>query len=146
MNVTDFLCVSLGSSTVQLHDAQAHVQRLVSILKNGDRDWGVYYRRAHPAVSFFFLWAKGLNTKDIHKDIFPVYGGKCLSPKAIHNCVENFSQERSKVADALPGRPVEIATEVTGLRSPEIYCIIFLIGIVGGCSPIGSTRHCGLLC
>jgi hypothetical protein len=23
------------------------------------------------------LWAKGLNAKDIHKEMFPVYGGKC---------------------------------------------------------------------
>jgi hypothetical protein len=26
-----------------------------------------------------FLWAKGLNVEDIHKDMFPVYGTKCLS-------------------------------------------------------------------
>jgi hypothetical protein len=26
-----------------------------------------------------FLWAKGLNSKDIHKEMFPAYGGKCLS-------------------------------------------------------------------
>jgi hypothetical protein len=32
-----------------------------------------------------FLWAKGLNAKDIHKEMFPVYGGKCLSRKAVHN-------------------------------------------------------------
>jgi hypothetical protein len=37
------------------------------------------------SVLRFFLWAKGLNTKDIHKEIFPVYGGKCLSRKAVHN-------------------------------------------------------------
>jgi hypothetical protein len=41
-----------------------------------------------------FLWAKGLNAKDIHKEIFPVYGGKCLSRKAVRNWVEKFSQER----------------------------------------------------
>jgi hypothetical protein len=35
-----------------------------------------------------FLWAKGRNPKDIHKEIFPVYGGKCLSLKAVHNWVE----------------------------------------------------------
>jgi hypothetical protein len=35
-----------------------------------------------------FLWAKGLIAKDIHKEIFPVYGGKCLSRKAFHNWVE----------------------------------------------------------
>jgi hypothetical protein len=45
------------------------------------------------------LWAKGLNAKDIHKEIFTVYGGKCLSRKAVHNWVEKFSQGRWKVAD-----------------------------------------------
>jgi hypothetical protein len=61
-----------------------------------------------------FLWAKGLNAKDIHKEIFPVYGGKCLSRKAVHNWVEKFSQGRSKVADDIrPGLPVEILVATT---------------------------------
>jgi hypothetical protein len=30
--------------------------------------------------------------------MFPVYGGKCLSRKAVHNWVEKFSQRRSNVA------------------------------------------------
>jgi hypothetical protein len=46
-----------------------------------------------------FLWTKRLNAKDIHKEMFPVYGGKCLSRKANHNWVEKFSQGLSKVAD-----------------------------------------------
>jgi hypothetical protein len=46
-----------------------------------------------------FLWTKGLNSKDIHKEIFPVYGGKCLSRKAVHDWVGKFFQGRSKVAD-----------------------------------------------
>jgi hypothetical protein len=33
------------------------------------------------------LWVKGLNAKDIHKEISPVYGGKCLLHKAFHNWV-----------------------------------------------------------
>jgi hypothetical protein len=37
------------------------------------------------------LWAKGLNAKDIHKETFPVYGGKCLSRKGVHNWVANVS-------------------------------------------------------
>jgi hypothetical protein len=32
-----------------------------------------------------FLWAKGLNAKDVHKEDFSVYGGKCLSRKAFQN-------------------------------------------------------------
>jgi hypothetical protein len=46
-----------------------------------------------------FSVSKGLNAKDIHKEMFPVYGGKSLSRKAVHNWVEKFSQGRSKVAD-----------------------------------------------
>jgi hypothetical protein len=45
------------------------------------------------------LWSNGLSAKHIHKEIVPVYGGKCLPHKAVHNWVEKFSQGRSKVAD-----------------------------------------------
>jgi hypothetical protein len=38
------------------------------------------------------LWEKGLNAKDIHKEMFPVCGGKCFSRKAVHNWVENRSK------------------------------------------------------
>jgi hypothetical protein len=52
--------------------------------------------------------------KNIHKEMFPVYGGKCLPRKVVHNWVEKSSQARSKVVDdARPGRPVETATEAT---------------------------------
>jgi hypothetical protein len=38
-----------------------------------------------------FLWAKGLSEKDINKEMFPVYGGKCLSLNAVHNWMANVS-------------------------------------------------------
>jgi hypothetical protein len=57
------------------------------------------------------LWVKGLNVKDIHKEMFAVYGGKCLSRKALHNWVEKFSRERLKFADdARPGAEVAETT------------------------------------
>jgi hypothetical protein len=60
------------------------------------------------------LYVKGLAAKDTHKEMFPVYGGKCLSCKAVHNRVEKSSQGRSKVAyDAKPGRPVQTVTGAT---------------------------------
>jgi hypothetical protein len=62
----------------------------------------VYYRRAE----FLFLWAKG-----IHKEKFPVCGGKCLSGKAVHKRFEKFSQRRSKFADN--GRPGAEVAETT---------------------------------
>jgi hypothetical protein len=66
-----------------------------------------------------FLWAKGHNAKDNPKEMFPVHGGKCLSRKAVHNSVEEFSQERLKISDdARPG--VEVAeTTVKRLLSCE---------------------------
>jgi hypothetical protein len=39
-----------------------------------------------------FLWARGLNTKDIHKEMFPLYGGKCMSSKAVHKWVEKHDK------------------------------------------------------
>jgi hypothetical protein len=58
-----------------------------------------------------FLCAKGLNAKDIHKEVFPVYAGKCLLRRAVHNWVDKFSQGRSKdTDDAQPGADVSEAT------------------------------------
>jgi hypothetical protein len=37
--------------------------------------------------------------KDTDKEMFPVYGGKCLSRKAVHIWVEKFSEASLKVAD-----------------------------------------------
>jgi hypothetical protein len=105
MAVISFLLVSVGSSIVQLHDslgsrrACAWAEAGFSS-QNGDRAWGVSYRIA--AFSCEIFWAKGLNVKDIYKEMFPVHCGKCLSRKAVHNCVEVFSQLRSKVADDAP--------------------------------------------
>jgi hypothetical protein len=45
------------------------------------------------------LWATGLNAKDINKEMFPAYGGKCLLHKAVHNWVKKFSPGPLKVAD-----------------------------------------------
>jgi hypothetical protein len=63
---------------------------------------------------FFFFWAKGVIAKDIHKEMFLVYGGKCSSHKAVHNLVEKFSQGRSKVAD--DARPDAEVAETTVKR------------------------------
>jgi hypothetical protein len=61
------------------------------------------------------LWAKGLTAKDIHKEVFSAYGGKCLSCNVVHNWVKKFSQGHSRVADdAQPGYPVELGIKATG--------------------------------
>jgi hypothetical protein len=81
------------------------------------------------------LWAKGINKKDIHKEMFPVYGGKCLSRKTVHNWVAKFSQSRSKVADdARPGAEMAETTVKTllccgfrhiGKVMGQVYCTMF---------------------
>jgi hypothetical protein len=48
---------------------------------------GCIAEEQHSAMHF--LWEKGLKAKDIHKEIFPVYSGKCLSHKGIHNWSDN---------------------------------------------------------
>jgi hypothetical protein len=92
-----------------------HLQRLVSVFKMATA-LEEYTTTEQRSVECF-LWAKGLNAKDIHKDTFPVYSGKCLSHKVAHNCVEKFSQGHSKVIDdARPGHPVETVTKATVQR------------------------------
>jgi hypothetical protein len=49
----------------------------------------------------FFLSEKELNTNYIHKEIFPVYGNKCLYRKTVHNRVEKCSQRRSTIAQMM---------------------------------------------
>jgi hypothetical protein len=34
------------------------------------------------------MWVKGFNAKDITKEMFPVYSGRCFSCQAGHNWVE----------------------------------------------------------
>jgi hypothetical protein len=60
------------------------------------------------------LCAKGLNAKDINKEMFSVYGGKCLSRKAVRDWVGKFSQGRAKVAGY--ARPGAEMTEISVKR------------------------------
>jgi hypothetical protein len=39
------------------------------------------------------LWAKGFKSEDIIREMFPVYGRKFLSRKAVHNCGKRFSDD-----------------------------------------------------
>jgi hypothetical protein len=63
--------------TVLVVDAHVLIQKLVSVVKMATvlEDCTTEEQRS-PVC--FNLWAKGLNAKDIHKEMFPVYGRKCL--------------------------------------------------------------------
>jgi hypothetical protein len=54
--------------TVYVADAHAHVQRLVSVVKMGTVLEEYTTEKQSSAVCF--LWAKELNAKDIHKEMF----------------------------------------------------------------------------
>jgi hypothetical protein len=62
--------------TLSEADVYAHVQRLVSVVKIATV-LQVCTTENHRSV-VHSLWPKGLNAKDIHKEMFPVYSGKCL--------------------------------------------------------------------
>jgi hypothetical protein len=90
------------------------------------------------------LWAKGLNAKDVLKEMFPVYGGKYLSCKAVHNWVGKFSQGRSKfIDDARPNRPVEIATEATVQRVEELIRADKMIAMDSVTTAVGCSHGLG---
>jgi hypothetical protein len=79
---------------------------MVSVVKMATVTEGVLLKSSL-LLSVFFLWTKGLNIKDTHKEMFPIYDGKCLPRKAVHNWVEKFTQGLSKDADgAGPGAEV----------------------------------------
>jgi hypothetical protein len=65
------------------------------------------------------LCAKGLNAKDIQKEMFPVYDGKCLSHKVVHNWVQKFSQGCSKFSD--DDRPGVVVAETA---AKEDFCAV----------------------
>jgi hypothetical protein len=98
MDVIGHIYVSLHKSTDQLHDrlgsrSACACSEAGFSSQHGDR---AIKRTAFCCRS---LWVKGLNAKDIRKEMFPIYGAKCWSPKAVHNWIEKFSQRLSKVAD-----------------------------------------------
>jgi hypothetical protein len=44
----------------------------------------------------FFFCGQRTQAKDTHKEMFPVYGGKCLSSKAVHNWKGNLLKDDRK--------------------------------------------------
>jgi hypothetical protein len=90
----------------------AHVQGLVSVVKMATMLEELTTKEERSVMRF--CGQKDSTQRIFIKKMFPVYSGKCLSCKVVHNWIEIFSQGRSKVTDdAQPGRPVETVTEAT---------------------------------
>jgi hypothetical protein len=69
--------------TVKVKSAHAHIQRLILVV-NMATVLEEYTTQEQRSV-VLYLWAKGFDAKDIHKEMFPFYVGECLSRKAFHN-------------------------------------------------------------
>jgi hypothetical protein len=67
--------------TVEVADANVHVQGMVSLATLATVLEECITEEQRSVVRF--LRAKELNAKGNHKEMFPVYGGKCLSHTAI---------------------------------------------------------------
>jgi hypothetical protein len=116
MDVIGFLCVSLRSSTVQLHYSLGSRRTCTCSeaglnSQNGDHAWGIYYRREEFFVRF-------CRQKDTMQRIFI---NKCFPFRTESVCrVKRFttglwnSQGRSEVSDdAWTVLPAETVTEAT---------------------------------
>jgi hypothetical protein len=84
MDIIGFLCVSLDSSAVQLHDSPVSRCACTSSKaglnsQNGDSAWWVYYKIWRSVVRY--ILEKWVNASGIHKETFPVYGGTSFHVK-----------------------------------------------------------------
>jgi hypothetical protein len=67
-----------------------------------------------------FLWKKGLNAKHIHKEMLPVYGGRCLPRKAVHNWAQKFLKD-VRNSQMMPGQMRELLRQ----QSKDFYAAGF---------------------
>jgi hypothetical protein len=67
-----------------------------------------------------YFHGKRTHPKDIYKEMFPVYDGKCLSRKAVHSWVETFFSRRSKFAD-----DVRAGADVPEKTAKKLLCCDF---------------------
>jgi hypothetical protein len=81
--------------TIPVADTHALVQGLVSVVNNGDLLQG--YTTEEQLSVLRFLWTKELNAKDIHKEMFLVYVGKCWSRKAANSWVADVSLKTKRL-------------------------------------------------
>jgi hypothetical protein len=90
MDVICFLCLSLCTSTAQLHESigsrrACACSEVGFSSQDGDRVWEVYYRRAAFCCAFFFFGggAKELSVNDIYKEFFSVTVGSVFRVKLL---------------------------------------------------------------
>ena len=92
----------------------------------------MYHDRTAWRCTFFV--GKNMETKDIHKEMLPMYCEHCLSRQAIHNWVQKFSEGRKIIEDKhRAGRLVEIATPEMFRQQPKEFYAAGFQGLVKRC-------------
>ena len=77
--------------------------------------------RVEQCAVVHFLWAKGLCTEEVHREMRPVYGDNCFSQKTVFNWIQEFNKGRQSIRDwERPGCPAEVSTEATVQRVEHI--------------------------
>jgi len=82
---------------------------------------------------FVFFWAKGLNAKEIHSEMCPVYGKNCFMRPAIslHVWCKKFARGRESIVDKeRRGRHVVATTDATIAAVDWDKCLNALGGYV----------------
>ena len=89
----------------------------------------------------WFLWAKDMAAKDIHKKMLSMYSEHCLSRQAVHNWVQKFSEGRTCIEDEHQvGWPVEIAMPATLQHVEDIIRADRRVTIDTVATAIGCSR------
>jgi hypothetical protein len=135
MDVIVFLLTSVGSSTVRLLDSigsrrACACSELVSVVKMATVL--EEYTNEEQRYVVWFLWGKGLNAKDIHKEIYPLYDGKCLSCKAFTTGRQAFRWR---------GRGSNVGAEVAEKVNRLLCCGFRLSG-----QAMGQVHQCWWIC
>jgi hypothetical protein len=60
-----------------------------------------YTTKEQRSVVRFYFWANGLNAKDIHEDMLPVYGGKCFRQNDLQLGRDDDEEVETKVRNWL---------------------------------------------
>jgi hypothetical protein len=106
--------------TLYVADAQAHVQRLVSVFKM------VAVHVLPKSISLLCLFCGQKLNKKINKEIFHVYSGRCVSHKAVQNWIKKFSERwvwnrGGEVAEIIFKRPVCCGFLPNGKELGQVY-------------------------